>query len=37
MHKIATSKVEKRLIDLDYSIKKNIENLADFKNTKPSI
>ena len=35
MHKIATAKVEKGLIDLDYSIKKNIENLADFKNTKP--
>ena len=36
MHKIATSKVEKGLIDLDYSIKKNIENLAEFKNTTPS-
>jgi fructose-1,6-bisphosphatase II / sedoheptulose-1,7-bisphosphatase len=36
MHKIATVKVEKGLIDLDYSIKKNIENLADFKNTTPS-
>ena len=36
MHKIATTKVEKGLIDLDYSIKKNIENLADFKNTSPS-
>ena len=36
MHKIATAKVEKGLIDLDYSIKKNIENLADFKNTTPS-
>ena len=36
MHKIATAKVEKGLIDLDYSIKKNIENLADFKNTNPS-
>ena len=36
MHKIATSKVEKGLIDLDYSIKKNIKNLADFKNTEPS-
>ena len=36
MHKIATGKVEKGLIDLDYSIKKNIENLADFKNTNPS-
>ena len=36
MHKIATTKVEKGLIDLDYSIKKNISNLADFKNTEPS-
>ena len=37
MNKIATSKVEKGVIDLDYSIKKNISNLADFKNTKPSL
>ena len=36
MHKIATTKVEKGLIDLDYSTKKNIKNLADFKNTVPS-
>ncbi len=36
MHKIATAKVEKGLIDLDFSIKKNLENLADFKNTSPS-
>ena len=36
MHKIATAKVEKGLIDLDYSIKKNIKNLSDFKNTVPS-
>ena len=36
MNKIATGKVEKGLIDLEYSIKKNIENLADFKNTEPS-
>ncbi len=36
MHKIATAKVEKGLIDLDYSIKKNIENLAESKNTNPS-
>ena len=36
MHKIATSKIEKGLIDLDYSVKKNIENLSDFKNTNPS-
>jgi fructose-1,6-bisphosphatase II / sedoheptulose-1,7-bisphosphatase len=32
MDKIATCKVEKGLIDLDYSIKKNISNLADFMN-----
>ncbi len=36
MHKIATAKVEKGLVDLDYSTKKNIENLAEFKNTSPS-
>ncbi len=36
MEKIATIKGEKGLIDLDYSIKKNITNLADFKNTSPS-
>ena len=36
MHKIATAKVEKGLIDIDYSLKKNIENLAEFKNTNPS-
>ncbi len=36
MSKIATSKVEKGLIDLDYSIKKNITNLAEFKNSEPS-
>ncbi len=36
MYKIATTKVEKGLIDLDYSIKRNIENLADFKNINPS-
>jgi fructose-1,6-bisphosphatase II / sedoheptulose-1,7-bisphosphatase len=32
MDKIATGKVEKNLIDLDYSLKKNISNLADFLN-----
>ena len=32
MDKIATGKVEKGLVDLDYSIKKNISNLADFMN-----
>tara|TARA_B100000902_G_scaffold389343_1_gene436317 strand:+ start:210 stop:1169 length:960 start_codon:yes stop_codon:yes gene_type:complete len=36
MHKIATAKVEKGLIDLDYSIKKNIDNLAEYKSTTPS-
>ena len=32
MDKIATGNVENGLIDLDYSIKKNITNLADFMN-----
>ena len=32
MDKIATANVEKGLIDLDYSLKKNISNLADFMN-----
>ena len=32
MDKIATCKVEKGLIDLDYPLKKNISNLADFMN-----
>ena len=31
-HKIATAKVEKGLVDLDYSLQKNISNLADFMN-----
>ena len=32
MDKIATGRIENGLIDLDYSIKKNISNLADFMN-----
>ena len=32
MEKIATCVVEKNLIDLDYSVKKNISNLAEFMN-----
>ena len=32
MDKIATGKIEKGLIDLDYPIKKNISNLADYMN-----
>ena len=32
MDKIATGKIEKGLIDLDYSVKKNISNLAKFLN-----
>jgi fructose-1,6-bisphosphatase II / sedoheptulose-1,7-bisphosphatase len=32
MDKIATSKIEKGLIDLDYPLKKNITNLAEFMN-----
>ena len=32
MEKIATGKTEKGLIDLDFSLKKNVSNLADFMN-----
>ena len=32
MNKIATCKIEKGLIDLDYSLEKNIKNLSEFKN-----
>jgi fructose-1,6-bisphosphatase II / sedoheptulose-1,7-bisphosphatase len=32
MNKIATGKIEKGLIDLDYTLKKNISNLAEFMN-----
>ena len=32
MDKIATGKIEKGLVDLDFSIKKNISNLAEFLN-----
>ena len=36
MDKIATGKIEKGLIDLDYPLEKNIKNLAEFKNKKIS-
>tara|TARA_B110001450_G_scaffold227827_1_gene227401 strand:+ start:333 stop:1280 length:948 start_codon:yes stop_codon:yes gene_type:complete len=36
MDKIATGKIEKGLIDLDYSLEKNIKNLSDFNNKKIS-
>jgi len=36
MNKIATGKIEKGLIDLDYPLKKNIKNLSEFKNKKIS-
>ena len=36
MNKIATSKIDKGLIDLDYSLEKNVKNLSDFKNKKIS-
>ena len=36
MDKIATGKVEKGLIDLDFTLEKNILNLAEFKNKEPS-
>jgi fructose-1,6-bisphosphatase II / sedoheptulose-1,7-bisphosphatase len=32
MDKIATGKIDKGLIDLDYPLEKNIKNLAEFKN-----
>ena len=32
MNKIATGKIDKGLIDLDYKIEKNIKNLSEFKN-----
>ena len=32
MNKIATGKIENGLIDLDYSLEKNIKNLSDFNN-----
>jgi len=32
MDKIATGKVEKGLVDLDFPLKKNISNLAEFLN-----
>ena len=35
MEKIATCKVENGTIDLDYSVKKNILNLCEFKNKTP--
>ena len=36
MEKIATCKVDKGVIDLDYSVKKNIINLCEFKNKSPN-
>ena len=36
MYKLATSKVEKNVVDLDFSLNKNILNLAEFKNKKVS-
>jgi len=35
MNKISANVPEKNIIDLDYSVKKNIYNLAEFKNKKP--
>ena len=32
MEKIATGKIDKGLIDLDYSLEKNLKNLSEFKN-----
>tara|TARA_B100000902_G_scaffold391577_1_gene442479 strand:- start:234 stop:1181 length:948 start_codon:yes stop_codon:yes gene_type:complete len=36
MNKIATGKVEKGLVDLDYPLEKNIKNLSEFKNKEVS-
>ena len=36
MNKIATGKIEKNVVDLDFPLKKNIINLAEFKNKKIS-
>ena len=36
MNKLATIKTEKNVVDLDFPLKKNIENLAEFKNKKIS-
>ena len=35
MNKIAANVREKEVVDLDYSVKKNIHNLAQYKNKKP--
>ena len=36
MNKIAVGRnIKKNVVDLDFSVKKNIENLADFKNKNP--
>ena len=37
MNKIATGKIEKDLVDLDFSLEKNIKNLSDFKNKDVSL
>jgi len=36
MDKIAILSSEKDIVDLDYTVTKNIKNLADYKNTEPS-
>ena len=36
MNKIATNKIDKGLIDLDYPLEKNIKNLSEFKNKEVS-
>lgn len=36
MEKIATSKVDKGVIDLDFSVEKNISNLAQYRNKLPN-
>ena len=35
MNKISANVTENKVIDLDFSVKKNIDNLAEYKNKKP--
>ena len=37
MDKISANVKENNVVDLDFSIKKNIHNLAQYKNKKPEI
>ena len=35
MEKIATKVIDKNVVDLDYTVKKNIFNLSEYLNKKP--